>query len=78
MFQIHSAPKVIITHHIGTRMRVSSCGRTNATTAATKDLSAGTYTISTAVRVATALFATGNANTSTTVSYEDVALVKPN
>ena len=27
--------------------------------------------------VRTALFATGNANTSTTISYEDVALLKP-
>jgi hypothetical protein len=51
---------------------------TNATTAATTSLDAGTHTISTAVRVGTALFATGNANTSTTVSYEDVALVKQN
>jgi hypothetical protein len=50
---------------------------TNATTAASKVLFPGTYTISTAVKVGTALFVTGNANTSTTLSYEDVALLKP-
>jgi hypothetical protein len=51
---------------------------TNSTTAATVYLSAGTYTLSTAVKVQNPLFSSVDANTATTVSYEDVALMKSN
>jgi hypothetical protein len=51
---------------------------TNASTAATKVFEAGTYTISTALHVLAPLLHTANADTSTTISYSDVTLVKQN